>query len=94
MLTREELVSALVTNLDGWDWDIYSKFPVDMDTGRALVKVYKGMKSELNTLRNFVNDMGFGSEPAKNKMLVEMKNLQIKVEELEKHVKELEHESV
>lgn len=38
MLSQKELIKALLTNLCTWNWDVYSKFPIDQDTGEALVK--------------------------------------------------------
>ena len=40
MLTEEELVLALVNNLAEWDFELFPKFPIDEETGKALIKEY------------------------------------------------------
>lgn len=41
MLENRELVNALIVNLINWDWDIFSKFEIDQETGEALVSEFK-----------------------------------------------------
>lgn len=45
MLTDRELVNALIVNLINWDWDIFSKFEIDQETGEALVDEYQRLKA-------------------------------------------------
>ena len=51
MLSNEELTSALIINLSEWDWDIYSKFPLDQKTSDALIAEYKRLVSENNEMK-------------------------------------------
>ena len=46
MLSKKELVEALIVNLKDWDWEINSKFGIDKDTGDALIQEYELMKRE------------------------------------------------
>lgn len=46
MLNEEELVLALINNLSTWDWEVFSKFPIDEDTGKALVKEFWKSRSK------------------------------------------------
>lgn len=46
MLNQKELVDALMINLSNWNWDIYSKFPIDQDTGKALVEEWKQRRND------------------------------------------------
>ncbi len=45
MLENRELVNALIVNLINWDWDIFSKFEIDQETGEALVDEYQRLKA-------------------------------------------------
>lgn len=45
MLDNRERVNALIVNLINWDWDIFSKFEIDQETGEALVDEYQRLKA-------------------------------------------------
>lgn len=38
MLSKKELVSALITNLKSWDWELFCKFSIDKATADALIE--------------------------------------------------------
>lgn len=46
MLNQKELVSALITNLKGWDWELFSKFSIDKITADALIKEFTDLKGK------------------------------------------------
>ena len=50
MLENRELVNALIVNLINWDWDIFSKFEIDQETGEALVSEFRKLKKGMPDL--------------------------------------------
>lgn len=50
MLNQKELVSALITNLKTWDWELFSKFSIDKATADALVTEFTELKARIEGL--------------------------------------------
>lgn len=46
MLNNKELVDAITTNLENWDWSINSKFSLNEEEGKALLELLQIRKMQ------------------------------------------------
>ena len=46
MLSNKELVDAITTNLENWDWSINSKFSLNEEEGKALLELLQIRKMQ------------------------------------------------
>lgn len=56
MLSDTELVQALATNIEGWEFELHNdKFVIDQNTGAAFVREYKRLISENAELKKRID---------------------------------------
>lgn len=51
MLTKEESADATILNIQGWDYEVNGKYPIDEQNGRALFEEYVRLKTENEDLK-------------------------------------------